>query len=267
MAGFVEVRPRHTFDFAWEGEAPVTIAGPTSLKALIQEIARGSTKAFAAHLKMDGISRMLAQLAVDADFAWGRQAAAVCSHEEFLASFRTYLSELQTCRGGGVGATGAGATGITESWFRCMRKCRDAGHAVVINSFGVDTQEVVRRSAPSRAGDIVHVTMNFEMWSDRDAKMFAGQFDDPPTDGAAAKRPRLSCPGAGGVNGVSGASGVNGVHGKALDGAAAPVALEPAPSSPSSPACPRQQHHADGRGPNGQAQLLAAAPGQRPLQA
>lgn len=177
MYGFAQVRPRRAFDFKWRDQPQVRLEKPHVLKQLIHDISNGDKQVFNAFLKIDTCGELLKQLASDGDLGWS-QHEATFSPEDFLKDYDGYMLELRKYDGG----KDSSAHGITESWFRCLRKLEEGGHAAVINSFGMDTQQVVMRSS-SDAKRVMHVAVNFEMWSERDASKYAEQFQIVCGDG------------------------------------------------------------------------------------
>lgn len=68
--------------------------------------------------------------------------------------------------------------GITRSWFTVyeMLANRVPSSVVVLNSFGVDTRKVVLATLPDETG-VMQVTVNWDLWEDRDMQKFKEQFE------------------------------------------------------------------------------------------
>jgi len=185
MASLTQVRPKAAFEFVWPDCPPVKVEKPVDLKQLMNDISRDNKQVFASHLKLDTAVGMLRILEPRAEFGWG-ELVETFSPEEFGSAFDAYMVELRK-QDSGEGVVGHG---ITRSWFRCLQKCKEAGHALVINSFGMDTQAVVRRSTPEEASRVMHVAVNFEMWSERDTTKFLAQFQEEERTWAASASSR-----------------------------------------------------------------------------
>lgn len=182
MYGFAQVRPRRPFEFKWRDQPPIKLERPQMLKQLMHELSDNDKEVFHSFLNTDICCELLQQLSPNANLGWSQHEGSF-SPEDFLREYEGYMTELRKHDGG----KDPSAHGITESWFRCLRQLEEGGHAAVINSFGMDTQRVVVRSS-SDAKRVMHVAINFEMWSDRDASKYAAQFQEEgkeAPDGAA----------------------------------------------------------------------------------
>jgi len=171
MYGFTEVRPRKQFDFKWGGQQPVTLNTAQNLKQLLNDIAKGDNKMLHDFWRKEQSEAFMAMIGQDADLGWVGKPG-IFTSEEFFSVYRDYMDELHQQ----AAKQGAAACGITTSWFRCLAALREGMHAVVINSFGMDTQRVVVRSARDPR-KVLHLAINFELWSDRDLKKFKAQFE------------------------------------------------------------------------------------------
>jgi len=170
MFGFVEARPRQPFEFTWGSQEPVNVEGKQNLKELLNEVAKNDNAYLANFWRKENCESFMTTLSRSADLAWvGKRGA--FSATEFFSVYQDYMDELHRQDR----MQGAAACGITTSWFRCFAALRESQHSVVINSFGMDTQRVVVRSAhdPRR---VPHLAINFELWSDRDSAKFKAQF-------------------------------------------------------------------------------------------
>merc|ERR1740121_1769221 len=172
MFGFTEVRPRSSVPFTvtWGEELSVEVTEKLPLKEMLHQLTDGDDRVFHDFWKQDICRAMLEQVTQHADLGWTGKPGTV-SIDDFFAVYLDYMAELYKQDK----EQGAAACGITESWFRCCTALREGHHAPVINSFGMDTQRVVVRSArdPRRSP---HFAINFEMWSERDSNKFKAQF-------------------------------------------------------------------------------------------
>lgn len=198
MLGFVEVRPQRPFFVTWGEQPRLRLARPRSLKLLLQDLARGDNERFHEFWQRERCEEILAQLCLSADLGWVGQTGCFSS-KEFFSAYQDYWGELQKLEK----EQGPVSKGITSSWFHCfnsLRADKESRHAVIINSFGMDTQHVVVRSVidPRR---VHHVAINFELWSERDASRFKQQFD---AEALPPHAPALPVDLAGGTSGTSG---------------------------------------------------------------
>jgi len=175
MMGCIEVRPWAAFDFVWEDMRTVRLEGPHILKNLVHELAAGDDSFYRSFWDCTTCERLLRDLTAFGDVAWsycdGRGQEPL-SPESFSSLHRVYMAELHKQ---------VVAQGMTSSWFRCLDMLREGGHSAVIQSFGMDTRRVVRQSVKDER-QVLHLAVNFELWSERDTSKFREQFqlDEPP---------------------------------------------------------------------------------------
>lgn len=215
MFGFTEVRPRKPLDVKWGNEPPLRLEETQILKQLMHDIAKGDSAVLHGFWKRDQCERLMAELVSSADLGWVGHPGCFSS-QEFFSVYKDYMAELRR-QDQEQGDSG----GITGSWFRCLAALRESRHAVVINSFGMDTHRVVIKSARD-ARRVIHIAVNVELWSERDTSKFKAQFESeelPPPPPPPTTAPRFlgcgevtcqgrggrSCTGTGGVCNDSGA--------------------------------------------------------------
>jgi len=170
MFGFTEIQPRRPFELTWDETHSVIVDRLWNLRELLHALSAGDERLFHDFWNVDECRILMDKLVQHADLKWCGKPGLVTT-EEFFAVYRDYMMELHKQEK----EQGAAACGITESWFRCCAALREGHHAPVINSFGMDTQKVVMRSArdPRKSP---HFAINFEMWSERDSDKFKSQF-------------------------------------------------------------------------------------------
>jgi len=170
MFGFTEIRPRRGFDMNWGGQPTVRVEETQVIKPLLMKIAEGDNSLVHEFWKRDKFSDLMQQVGSNAELGWVGKPESFSS-EEFFNVYEEYMRELHKQER----AQGKDACGITVSWFKCVSKLRQGGHAIVVNTYGMDSHKVVIRSCrdPRR---VLHIAVNYNGWSERDLKKFAAQF-------------------------------------------------------------------------------------------
>jgi len=169
MFNFTEVRPRRSFELTWDQQPTVKVEKRQMLKQLINDIAKGDNDVLHCFWKRDVCEKLMVLLRSSADLGWAGQPGDFSS-EDFFSVHKSYMDSLKR-----QDQQGVPSSGITTSWFQCLRMLQRGSHAAVINSFGMDTHKVVLRSARD-ARRVPHIAVNFESWSDRDTGKFREQF-------------------------------------------------------------------------------------------
>merc|ERR1711964_739629 len=82
--------------------------------------------------------------------------------ETFMAEYDHYLQAL-------VGGTNN--QGMTKSWFKCVEHLRGTRHCIMINSFGVDTRQLLVKSVDDER-QVLQMAISFKHWDPRDVKAF-----------------------------------------------------------------------------------------------
>jgi hypothetical protein len=164
MFEFVEIRPREAFDLTFDSHPPVRIEKEKTLKQLVKEITKNSHDAYGAFWTEEKCWSLFAEVAAKGQVRWSGQDK-LFSLEACKDLFKEYLASL-----GKV----VNEDGIAVSWFEVFAKLRGQ-HTVVLNSFGVDTRKVVLATVPDEKR-VLQVTVNYDMWDDRDMQKFAAQF-------------------------------------------------------------------------------------------
>lgn len=169
MFRFAEVRPKagkptDGVEFPWLGLPPVKIKTPQALKQVVLTLSRNEAE-YAAFWSVETCRRFLKELSAVADIAWQMEQGAT-SLEEFFSVYEGYLNVLRKH---------ATVEGITRSWFTVYEALRLGGHTVVLNSFGVDSRRVVLQSVKDER-QVLQITVNYQMWCDRDRDAWDRQF-------------------------------------------------------------------------------------------
>jgi len=165
MFRFAEVRPRAEFHFAWEQRSTVRVSKPVTLRQLVSEIANGDNDYYQQFWTSSNCEKFLKSICEVADIGWLYDSATL-PPERFNSVYQEYLNEVR--RHGTDG-------GVTRSWLACCRELVRASHAVVLNSFGVDSQRVVERCVPN-VQEVLHITVNYSMWGEKDLAKWNSQF-------------------------------------------------------------------------------------------
>lgn len=167
MFELIEARPREPIEFNWEGaKAPVKIDKAISLKSLVKKITNDDKTAYAEFFQEQTCQRLLQELEAVAETRYSSPAGAVNS-EAWTAHYRECQVSL---------ATELSASGIVRSWFRVWDYLKQGDkHAVVLNSYGVDTRKVVLETVKDER-EVMQITVNYELWSKSDVAVFEEQY-------------------------------------------------------------------------------------------
>lgn len=164
MFEFVELRPRDAFELNFESFPAVRIDKMKTLKSLVKEITSGDNDAYGSFWTEERCWRLFNVLAEKGEVRWSGDDQKF-TIETCQQLFKEYLGSL---------GRNVDKDGIAASWFRVYQTLRDH-HTVVLNSFGVDTRKVVLATVPNEKR-VIQVTVNYQMWDERDVKKFAKQF-------------------------------------------------------------------------------------------
>jgi len=166
MFEFVELKPSAAFDLSFEGHPQTRIDKPKTFKQLVKDITKDNREAYGSFWTADRCERFFVEVASKGEVRWAGDDRPF-PLEAFQRLFQEYIVSLSNV---------INPDGIAHSWFQVFERVAAKGcHTVVLNSFGVDTRKVVVATIPDEQ-HIIHVTVNYHMWDDRDQQKFAGQF-------------------------------------------------------------------------------------------
>mmetsp|Transcript_49776 Transcript_49776/g.160934 ORF Transcript_49776/g.160934 Transcript_49776/m.160934 type:complete len:575 (-) Transcript_49776:252-1976(-) len=189
MFMFAEVRPRKPFEVTWGNQPTIKVEKRQMVKQLLNDLAKGDNDILHEFWQRNVCERFMNMLMRDADLGWSGHEATFSS-QEFFSVHSGYMESLRK-----QDSKGAASHGIATSWFRCLSMLQRGRHAIVINSFGMDTYKVVLRSARN-ARRVLHMAVNFETWSERDTTKFQQQFE---AEALPQPPPRFAGCGMGGI--------------------------------------------------------------------
>merc|ERR1712217_275033 len=124
------------------------------------DVTEGDIAAYRNFFSEMNCRQFISQLCTAADVRWADKEG-LLSVEDFVKLFKEYLVTVS----GGIDSDG-----ITKSWFRCFESLKD-DHAVVLNSFGVDTRKVSKATVPDEK-NIIQIVVNYELWEKRDLEKY-----------------------------------------------------------------------------------------------
>lgn len=165
---FAEVRPRLSdgpIDLVWQDKPMVTVEKPEDLRGLINRLSNKDNEFYHAFWNLQTCEQFVNTVASVADIAWHKQEGTI-DPTQFFNEFQRNYDEIQasTMR-----------DGIPQSWLRCYEQLMTDGHHVVLNSFGTDTHRVISQVVPNKK-DILQLTVNYELWGEKDVKSWNAQF-------------------------------------------------------------------------------------------
>lgn len=171
---FAEVRPRGPTDFVWGPHPPFRLEEPIGLKDLVHEILSKDNDLYHKFWCFDECHKFV-KAVVDAGIPVGIKIQGgneqppeelSWTAEHFQNKFKTVLEEI---------SRHPSSDGIPRSWFACYDLMKSAGHSIVLNSLGTDTQRIVLNSVCDRR-QVLQVTINFKEWTQRDVDSWKSQF-------------------------------------------------------------------------------------------
>mmetsp|Transcript_25062 Transcript_25062/g.70661 ORF Transcript_25062/g.70661 Transcript_25062/m.70661 type:complete len:447 (-) Transcript_25062:195-1535(-) len=177
MFELIEVRPSPVpFDFVWGTNTAVSIRTPTSLKTLVKEVTKYDHDAYRDFWRLGACQQFLEDLAARGDVSWTSRAGTL-NAQAFAEHYAQYSKKA---------SDDLVKSGIVRSWFQCYKSFSSSEeHAVILNSFGVDTRKVVLATVPDEC-KVMQISVNYELWDERDVKKFESQFPVVRPSGADA---------------------------------------------------------------------------------
>jgi len=168
MFELMELSPKAAFDFGWESCPPVSVQKKQSLKKLVKDLTASNGDAYRSFFSEATCCGFMSELLTFADIRWS-DALDPLGVDDFIGMFNEYRGTIS----GGIDSSG-----ITQSWFRCF-DALSKEHALVLNSFGVDTRKVILATSPDESG-VTQIVVNYELWDKRDVEKFEKQFCEVP---------------------------------------------------------------------------------------
>lgn len=167
MFRFVEVRPRNAdgYEIEFGGKPPIKVTKPTALKQLVSDLSNKDNEFYQAFWCLSTCRQFMEEVMKVAKIGWQSHRGEL-SCEDFFNVYEEYLQEL---------SRHATVDGITKSWFILYESMTRGGHAVILNSFGVDSRRVVQKSVPDER-EVLQITVNHKMWGKRDLDAWNAQF-------------------------------------------------------------------------------------------
>merc|ERR1711920_991309 len=168
MFELMELSPKVAFDFGWGSCLPVSVQNKQSLKKLVKDITASDSDTYRSFFSEVTCRSFFSQLAAFADIRWS-DALDPLGVDEFISMFEEYMGTIS----GGIDGNG-----ITQSWFHCF-DALGKEHALMLNSFGVDTRKVILATDPDESS-VTQLAVNYELWDKRDVDKFEAQFHEVP---------------------------------------------------------------------------------------
>lgn len=169
---FVDICPRTAgapLEIAWPGKPAVSVEKQQSLKSVVNKICNKDEVYYKAFWTLQNCEAFLQKLASQANLSWSRQEGkATVEPADFMTEFNRSHEEI---------INSPMQDGVPQSWLRCYTALAEKGHHVIMNSFGVDTYRVLKQIAPD-SKQILQLTVNYALWSDKDKKLWNTQFEE-----------------------------------------------------------------------------------------
>merc|ERR1711920_325456 len=168
MFELMELSPKEAFDFGWGSCPPVSVQKRQSLKKLVKDVTAIDSDAYRSFFSEATCRSFFSQLAALAEIRWS-DALDPLGVEEFVSMFEEYRATI---------SSGIDGNGITKSWFHCF-DALNGEHALMLNSFGVDTRKVLLATNPDES-NVMQIAVNYELWAKGDVEKFEKQFSEAP---------------------------------------------------------------------------------------
>lgn len=169
MFRFAEIRPRAAdgpLDFVWQDKPAISVAKPEDLRGLINRISNKDNDFYQAFWTLQTCEKFVNTVASVADLAWHKEEGTI-DPAQFFNEYRGNLDEIRRS---------SMKDGIPQSWLRCFTQLVQEGHSVILNSFGVDTHRVIAQVVNDKK-DILQLTINYNMWGEKDLSSWNKQFE------------------------------------------------------------------------------------------
>lgn len=164
MFEFIELRPHEPYTLSFDSHPAIRIEKPKNFKTIVKEITADSHESYGAFWTEERCWDLFCELDEVGDVSWSGDDG-VFTFDACQTLFQEYLVSL---------GRSIKKDGIAPSWFRVYEKLKNQ-HAIILNSFGVDTRKVILATMPCEQAAL-QVTVNHELWEARDMQKFEGQF-------------------------------------------------------------------------------------------
>lgn len=168
MFEFVEFQPREPMDFKWKDLPETKIAKMKNLKAIVKDVTGQNREAYASFWDQQQCDAFFETLQEKGTVRWAGQEGEL-NLSDYGKMFDEYLVALKK---------DIDRYGIASSWYTCYRSLQ-AKDVVMLNSFGVDTRKVVLATVADES-KVMQITVNHELWEQRDVNKFEDQFVTGP---------------------------------------------------------------------------------------
>eukprot|EP00419_Tripos_fusus_P021948 CAMPEP_0172722140 /NCGR_PEP_ID=MMETSP1074-20121228/80768_1 /TAXON_ID=2916 /ORGANISM="Ceratium fusus, Strain PA161109" /LENGTH=339 /DNA_ID=CAMNT_0013548069 /DNA_START=174 /DNA_END=1193 /DNA_ORIENTATION=- len=166
MFEFILATPAETFTFEWESLPQVEVNRAITLKKLVKQLTEGNKTAYTHFYSIERCLLFIEKLGQRCCLKWN-----TIGTEVTLNDFRDMYDE---CLRALAGSTNK--DGVTKSWYHTHEFMQRNGHALILNSFGIDSKKVVMSTVNDHTV-ILRVLVNFSRWDRSDADQVRAMFD------------------------------------------------------------------------------------------
>jgi len=163
MFEFVEFRPQEAFDLNFESWH-IRVEKLKTMKQLVKDMIANDRDAYASFWTPERCWKLYGELEIKGKVTWHGQQGSfrLDACQDLFNSYLARLPKVMT------------RDGIAGSWFQLYDGLHGE-HTIVLNSFGVDTRKVVLATVPDERR-VIHLTVNYDLWDERDKRTFSEQF-------------------------------------------------------------------------------------------
>jgi len=168
MFRLVRVVPRNPFELVWESQPVVHVQEQIHLKSLVSEVSNNDNEFHINFWNYPTCRKFIKTVIEFADLHW-HQSGDIVTEDEFFTIYADYLRQFESY---------STHDRIARSWYdiyNFIRYSGGAGHAVILNTFGVDSRKIIMNTLTDES-TVLHLTVDYRTWGDRDVKAWTDQF-------------------------------------------------------------------------------------------
>jgi len=166
MFEFLLATPHEPCALEWEKLPTVELNGAIMLKKMVKQLTKDDKTAYKNFYSLERSLLFIEHLAQRCSLKWN-----TIGTEVTLNDFQDMYSEsLRTLAGS------TNKNGVTTSWYHMHEFMQRHGHALILNSFGIDSNKVIMSTVNDHTV-ILHMLVNFSRWDQCDADKLKAMFD------------------------------------------------------------------------------------------
>lgn len=167
MFSLVNVKPRtEGAEFVWPGKDNIPLDKPTTLRSLVNTITDKDKESYKNFWSRKNCEAFIQKVSGTADLVWTKGEVGLTA-ESFFKDLDANLDQLMRA---------PMRDGVPLSLMKCYSELVEKDAHVIFNSFGVDTYRVLKQLSIEMK-TVTQVTINYDLWSERDQTAWCKQFE------------------------------------------------------------------------------------------